>query len=69
MLGPQNTCSPLLPFSAQPIRVPFVLARDCGEQGDRKWMELELFKDPVDESRSIVAVVDPVESIACSVHR
>ena len=69
MLGLQHTRSPLLPFSGQPVCIPLVLIRDCSEQGDRKRMEVRLFEDAVDEAGSIVAVVDPVEGIACSVYR
>jgi len=61
MLGLAHTRSPLLPFLGQSFRIPLVLTRDCGEQGDRKGMEIELFEDTVDEVGSIVAIVDPVE--------
>ena len=69
MLGPQYAHSPLLPFSDQSDRVPFVLMRDCGEQGDQKWVKVELFEDAVDRAGPIAAVVDPVEGIPPSVHR
>ena len=68
MLSLQYSRSSLLPFSGQPARVPLVLMRGCGEQGDRKWVEVESFEDTVDRTGPITAVVDPVESILPSVH-
>jgi hypothetical protein len=69
MLCLQYACPAPLPLPGQAVRAPFVVMRDSSEQGDRQRVEVELFEDVVDQIRPVAALVDPVECVACSLHR
>ena len=54
MHRPQHPRPLSLLFSSQSVRAPFVLMRDCCQQGDRKWMKVQLVQDVVDRSERSV---------------
>ena len=69
MLCVENIRPTSPPFLGQPVGVPPVVIRNSSEQGDRKWVEVESFKNGVDRTGPFVAVVDAIEGVAGSIHR
>ena len=68
MLCLQHTCSQSFPFPGQSVCAPLVVTRNSGEQGDRKWMEVKLVQDVVDQIGPFTVLVYAIEGIARSLN-
>jgi len=58
-----------LPFLGQSIDVPFVVPNNSCKQDDGERMEVQLSQNLVDRVRPFAPLVDPVERLACRLHR
>ena len=69
MLCVKDCRSLSFPLPGQSLGIPFVILSDSCEQVDGEWMEVQLSKDVVDRVRPFNTLVDPVERLACRLHR
>ena len=69
MFGLQDTRSTSLPLPRQSVRVPPILMRNRGEQGNRKGVVVEPLQDGADQIRLLSPLAYGIEDVSCGIHR